>query len=64
LEEALREAEDERQNLLQDLAAVRDLCSKLEADKESLQRQLTAKSLDMEQVRISDEDEEFGCRNS
>ncbi|XP_064637968.1 testis-specific gene 10 protein-like isoform X2 [Lineus longissimus] len=56
LEENLREADDERQNLLQDLAAVRDLCSKLECDKESYQRQLTAKSLDLEQLQNMVED--------
>lgn len=51
LEDSLRHAEDEKQSMLQDLAAVRDLCTRLEANKESLQRQLTASMLDKEQVR-------------
>ena len=50
LEESNRDAENERYSLMQDLAAVRDLCSKLEMDKETLQRQLTAKVLDLEKV--------------
>ena len=51
LEEQLRLAEDERQGLLQDLTAVRDLCARLESTKDALQRQLTSKSLDHEKVK-------------
>ena len=50
LEENLRCVEEEKHQLLQDLSAVRDLCAKLEATKDSLQRQLTSKSLDHEKV--------------
>ena len=50
LEEGLRQTEEDKQNLLADLTAVREMCSRLEGTKESLQRQLTAASLDKEQV--------------
>lgn len=50
LEEAMRQTEEDKQNLLEDLTAVRELCAKLEATKESIQRQLTSTSLDKEQV--------------
>ncbi|XP_064608998.1 centrosomal protein of 135 kDa-like [Liolophura sinensis] len=56
LEDSLRHAEDEKQSMLQDLAAVRDLCTRLEANKESLQRQLTASMLDKEQLQNALED--------
>lgn len=52
LEEAMRQTEEDKQNLLEDLTAVRELCAKLEATKESIQRQLTSTSLDKEQVRV------------
>lgn len=52
LEENLRLAEDDKHNLITDLSAVRDLCAKIEATKDSLQRQLTAKTLDHEKVPI------------
>ncbi|XP_052078400.1 testis-specific gene 10 protein-like isoform X3 [Mytilus californianus] len=51
LEENLRIVEEEKQNLLVDLTAVRELCAKLEGSKESLQRQLTSASLDREQLQ-------------
>ena len=50
LEDALRAAESEKDHLLQDLAAVRDLCTKLEITKDSLNRSLTNKTLDHEKV--------------
>lgn len=50
LEEAMRQTEEDKHNLLEDLTAVRELCAKLEATKESIQRQLTSTSLDKEQV--------------
>ena len=50
LEENLRQSEDDKQNILADLTAVRELCSRLEATKETLQRQLTSAQLDREQV--------------
>ena len=49
-EEAVRRGEEEKHSILQDLSAVRDLCTKLEATKDSLQRQLTARTLDQEKV--------------
>ena len=52
LEENLHLAEDEKHGLLQDLAAIRDLCARLESTKDALQRQLTAKSLDHEKVHV------------
>ena len=42
-----------QENMMQDLTAVRELCMKLDQTRESLSRQLAAKSLDQEQVRIS-----------
>lgn len=50
LEEAMRQTEEDKHNLLEDLTAVRELCAKLEATKESIQRQLTSTSLDKEQM--------------
>ena len=49
-EEAVRRGEEDKHSILQDLSAVRDLCTKLEATKDSLQRQLTARTLDQEKV--------------
>lgn len=54
LEEAMRQTEEDKQNLLEDLSAVRELCAKLEVTKESIQRQLTSTSLDKEQVKMVD----------
>ena len=50
MEESLRQLQEEKQSIMQDLAAVRELCVKLDATKESLSRQLTAKNIDHEQV--------------
>ncbi|XP_036364185.1 testis-specific gene 10 protein-like isoform X2 [Octopus sinensis] len=50
LEENLQQYDDEKQNLTQDINAVRDLCCRLEASKESLQRQVTAVSVEKEQL--------------
>ena len=41
-----------QENMMQDLTAVRELCMKLDQTRESLSRQLTAKSLDHDQVRL------------
>ena len=51
LEENLRVTEDDKQELLSDMSAARELCSHLETSKESLNRQLAAAELDKEQVR-------------
>ncbi|KAK3100318.1 hypothetical protein FSP39_018085 [Pinctada imbricata] len=51
LEENLRQMEEDKHNLLEDLTAVRELCAKLEATKDSLQRQLTSSALDKEQLQ-------------
>ena len=50
LEELLRNVEEEKHNMMLDLSAARDLCSRLESSKDSLQRQLVSKSLDQEKV--------------
>ena len=50
MEESIRQLQEEKQSIMQDLAAVRELCVKLDATKESLSRQLTAKNIDHEQV--------------
>ena len=50
LEESGRCLDTDKHNLLQDLSAVRDLCTQLEATKDSLQRQLTGAMLDKEKV--------------
>ncbi len=55
-EEAARHADQEKHSILQDLSAVRDLCTKLEATKDSLQRQLAARTLDQEKVSPLPED--------
>ena len=52
-EEAVRRGEEDKHSILQDLSAVRDLCTKLEATKDTLQRQLTARTLDQEKVNKS-----------
>ena len=49
-EEQIRILQRHKEDALHDLAAVRDLCARLESNKEKLQRQLTAKTLDEEQV--------------
>jgi len=52
LEELLRNVEEEKHSLTLDLSAARDLCSRLESSKDSLQRQLVSKALDQEKVRL------------
>ncbi|KAL4230126.1 hypothetical protein ACF0H5_010511 [Mactra antiquata] len=51
LEDNLRQTDDDKNTLLSDLTAVRELCSRLEGTKESLQRQLTACTIDKEQLQ-------------
>ncbi|XP_067453663.1 centrosomal protein of 135 kDa isoform X1 [Thunnus thynnus] len=50
LEEELHKAQEEKANLLSDLASVRELCVKLDSGKELAARQLTSKSMDLERV--------------
>ena len=50
LEESVRSVDNDKHNMMQDLSAVRDLCTQLEATKDSLQRQLTSATLDREKV--------------
>jgi centrosomal protein CEP135 len=50
LEDDLKQLEDEKHALLQDISAIRDLCAKLEASKDNLQRQLTNKALDHDKL--------------
>ena len=50
LEENLRVTEEDKQSLLGDVSSARELCSRLEASKESVNRQLAAAELDKEQV--------------
>ncbi|XP_063057428.1 centrosomal protein of 135 kDa isoform X2 [Engraulis encrasicolus] len=50
LEEDLQAARAEKASVLADLAAVRELCVKLDSGKELTARQLTAKSMDLERV--------------
>ncbi|KAM7388577.1 hypothetical protein PAMP_024744 [Pampus punctatissimus] len=49
-EEELHKAQEEKANLLSDLASVRELCIKLDSGKELAARQLTSKSMDLERV--------------
>ncbi|XP_037325419.2 centrosomal protein of 135 kDa [Pungitius pungitius] len=50
LEEELQGAREEKAELLSDLASVRELCVKLDSDKELAVRQLTSRSMDLERV--------------
>ncbi|KAM7443892.1 hypothetical protein ABFA07_007461 [Porites harrisoni] len=51
MEEQLRLANEDRESMMQDLTAVRELCMKLDQTRESLSRQLAAKALDHDQLR-------------
>ncbi|KAM9236683.1 centrosomal protein of 135 kDa [Leptosomus discolor] len=50
LEEDVKRENQDKSSLLADLASVRELCVKLESNKELLSRQLTSKSMDYERV--------------
>ncbi|KAK2907591.1 centrosomal protein of 135 kDa isoform X1 [Channa argus] len=50
LEDELHKAQEQKAALLSDLASVRELCVKLDSDKELSARQLTSKSMDLERV--------------
>ncbi|XP_035272175.1 centrosomal protein of 135 kDa [Anguilla anguilla] len=50
LEEELQLANTERDSALADLASVRELCVKLDSNKEMTSRQLTSKSMELERV--------------
>ena len=51
LEEELQATRGEKANVLGDLAAVRELCVKLDSGKELTARHLTGKSMELERVR-------------
>ncbi|KPP58913.1 hypothetical protein Z043_123220 [Scleropages formosus] len=53
LEAELRAAQAEKVDVLTDLAAVRELCVKLDSSKEVMGRQLTSKSMELERVRAA-----------
>lgn len=53
-----------QENMMQDLTAVRELCMKLDQTRESLSRQLAAKSLDQEQVRIPSQTSKLFTHNA
>uniref|UniRef100_A0A8C8AID1 Centrosomal protein 135 n=1 Tax=Otus sunia TaxID=257818 RepID=A0A8C8AID1_9STRI len=50
LEEDVKRENQDKSSVLADLASVRELCVKLESNKELLSRQLTSKSMDYERV--------------
>uniref|UniRef100_A0A8C4XV00 Centrosomal protein 135 n=1 Tax=Falco tinnunculus TaxID=100819 RepID=A0A8C4XV00_FALTI len=50
LEEDIKRENQDKSSVLADLASVRELCVKLESNKELLSRQLTSKSMDYERV--------------
>ncbi|NWY61738.1 CP135 protein, partial [Chionis minor] len=50
LEEDIKRANQDKSSVLADLASVKELCVKLESNKELLSRQLTSKSMDYERV--------------
>lgn len=52
LEEGFKREKEEKASVLADMASIRELCVKLESSKELLSRQLVAKSLDFERVRL------------
>ena len=52
LEEIVRSVEQDKHQLLLDLSAARDLCSRLELAKDGLQRQVVSKALDQEKVAM------------
>ncbi|XP_041463887.1 testis-specific gene 10 protein-like isoform X2 [Lytechinus variegatus] len=56
MEGNVRDLQDEKDSVVQDLAAVRELCVKLDSTKESLSRQLTTKNIDFEQAEARTED--------
>ncbi|CAH1777332.1 unnamed protein product [Owenia fusiformis] len=51
LEERVRQLDNDKISTQQDLAAVRDLCAKVESTKDNLARQLSSKSMDNEQIQ-------------
>ncbi|XP_033631758.1 testis-specific gene 10 protein-like [Asterias rubens] len=57
MEESIRQLQDEKTSLVQDLTAVRDLCIKLENTKEVMSRQLTTRNIDTEQLESSVDDQ-------
>ncbi|KAM9797567.1 centrosomal protein of 135 kDa isoform 1-T1 [Syngnathus typhle] len=56
LEEELHKAQEEKAGLTSDLASVRELCVKLDADKELTAQSLTSKSMELERVNEELED--------
>ncbi|XP_062991870.1 centrosomal protein of 135 kDa [Elgaria multicarinata webbii] len=50
MEESLRREKEEKSSITVDVTSVRELCVKLESNKDLISRQLTSKSLDLERV--------------
>ena len=53
LEAILQQSVFEKSNLMRDLQAVRDLSARLESSRDAVQRQLSTKNLEQEQVTYS-----------
>ena len=51
LEEELRQQEEEKAAVLNDLSSLRELCIKLDSGKDIMTQQLNSKSLELERVR-------------
>ncbi|CAB3987763.1 Hypothetical predicted protein, partial [Paramuricea clavata] len=66
MEEQLRQSDEEKEGLLADLSAVRELCVKLDQMRDSLSRQVASKSMDKDELHqmFSDAQEEIDTLKS